>query len=116
MRNLLGDESAASLERVSELAKMMEEQGLIQNKEGRLELTPRGLAASGSAGPGRSLLEAQPDKLGNHDIEQSGTGHERNFDTKPYEFGDPFNLTHRANRSQRHPARRRGHPGPADPG
>ena len=41
------DRLAASLERVGELAKMMEEQGLIQNKEGRLELTPRGLRRLG---------------------------------------------------------------------
>ncbi len=92
VRNLLGDESAASLERVSELAKMMEEQGLIQNKEGRLELTPRGLRRLGQQALGDLFSKLSPDKLGKHDIEQAGVGHERNYDTKPYEFGDPFNL------------------------
>ena len=92
VRNLLGEESAASLERVSELAKMMEEQGLIQNKEGRLELTPRGLRRLGQQALGDLFSKLSPDKIGKHDIERSGFGHERNFDTKPYEFGDPFNL------------------------
>jgi uncharacterized protein with von Willebrand factor type A (vWA) domain len=92
VERLLGQEAAASLERVSELAKMMEEQGLIQNKEGRLELTPRGLRRLGQQALGDLFSKLSPDKLGKHDIDQSGVGHERNYDTKPYEFGDPFNL------------------------
>ncbi len=92
VRNLLGDQAANSLERVSELAKMMEEQGLIQNKEGRLELTPRGLRRLGQQALGDLFSKLSADKLGRHDIEISGLGHERNYDTKPYEFGDPFNL------------------------
>ena len=92
VRNLLGEESAQSLERVSELAKMLEEQGLIQTKGGRLELTPRGLRRLGQQALGDLFSKLSPDRLGKHDIERSGTGHERNFETKPYEFGDPFNL------------------------
>ena len=92
VRRLLGDESAESLERVSELAKMMEESGLIQTKEGRLELTPRGLRRLGQQALGDLFNKLSADKIGKHDIEQSGAGHERNYDTKPYEFGDPFNL------------------------
>ncbi len=92
VRNLLGEDAANSLERVSELAKMMEEQGLIQNKEGRLELTPRGLRRLGQQALDDLFSKLAADKLGRHDIEISGLGHERNYDTKPYEFGDPFNL------------------------
>lgn len=92
VRRLLGEESAASLERVSELAKMMEEQGLIQNSEGRLELTPRGLRRLGQQALGDLFSRLSPDRLGTHDLDQSGFGHERNYETKPYEFGDPFNL------------------------
>ncbi len=92
VRRLLGDETADSLGRVSELAKMMEEQGLIQNKEGRLELTPRGLRRLGQQVLGDLFKKLSADKLGKHDIERSGLGHERSYDTKAYEFGDPFNL------------------------
>ena len=92
VKQLLGEQSAQSLERVSKLAKMMEEQGLIQNKEGRLELTPRGLRRLGQQALGDLFSKLSPDKIGKHDIDRSGIGHERNYDTKPYEFGDPFNL------------------------
>ena len=32
------------------------------------------------------------DQLGRHQLEEAGHGHEREYSTKPYEFGDPFNL------------------------
>ena len=32
------------------------------------------------------------DKMGKHELERSGVGHERSYESKPYEFGDPFNL------------------------
>ncbi len=92
VRNLLGEESAQSLERVSELAKMMEEQGLIQNKEGRLELTPRGLRRLGQQALGDLFKKLANESVGRHETSHTGIGHERNYDTKPYEFGDPFNL------------------------
>ncbi len=92
VRRLLGDQSAASLERISELSRILEEQGLVHNKEGRLELTPRGLRRLGQQALGELFKKLSADKLGQHDIDVSGIGHERNYTTKPYEFGDPFNL------------------------
>ena len=32
------------------------------------------------------------DKMGQHELDRLGVGHERAYETKPYEFGDPFNL------------------------
>ncbi|MGI8794915.1 MAG: vWA domain-containing protein, partial [Acidimicrobiales bacterium] len=32
------------------------------------------------------------DQLGRHQVDPVGAGHERAYETKPYEFGDPFNL------------------------
>src|SRR3569623_80803 len=46
-RELLGDQSARSLERLGELAKMLEDAGLIEQKEGRYELTPAGIRKIG---------------------------------------------------------------------
>ncbi len=92
VRKLMGDDAAASMERVAELAKMLEESGLIQNKEGRLELTPRGLRRLGQQALGDLFSKLDPSSLGGHDIDRAGIGHERAFDTKAYEFGDPFNL------------------------
>ena len=48
VRDLLGDDAARSLDRLAELAKMLEQAGLIENKEGRYELTPKGIRRIGS--------------------------------------------------------------------
>ncbi len=92
VEQLLGQDTARSMERVSELAKMLEESGMVHSKEGRLELTPRGLRRLGQQALGDLFKRLAQDKLGRHEMQQSGVGHERNYDTKPYEFGDPFNL------------------------
>src|SRR5919112_1253570 len=91
-RDLLGDDGARSLERLAQLAKQLEEAGLIENKEGRLELTPRGMRKIGQNALSDLFSKLTKDKMGRHQIDPHGVGHERSYETKPYEFGDPFNL------------------------
>src|SRR5213075_2332012 len=81
-----------SLERMSELAKMLEEAGLIENREGRYELTPRGIRKIGSNALNDLFKKLSRDRMGTHELERTVAGHERAYETKPYEFGDPFNL------------------------
>ncbi|MHB1444610.1 MAG: vWA domain-containing protein [Acidimicrobiales bacterium] len=92
-RELMGDESARSLERLSELAKMLEEAGLIEQREGRYELTPRGMRRIGQNALSDLFSKLARDRLGRHQADPTGVGHERAYETKPYEFGDPFNLS-----------------------
>ncbi len=92
VRELLGDKTAASLERMSELTKMLTEAGLIEQKEGRLELTPHGLRRLGQNALAELFRNMDPGQMGKHELEQVGMGHERTYETKPYEWGDPFNL------------------------
>jgi uncharacterized protein with von Willebrand factor type A (vWA) domain len=91
-RDLLGDDGARSLERLAELAKMLEEAGLIEQKEGRYELTPKGMRKIGQNALADLFAKLNQDRIGRHQLERSGVGHERNYDSKPYEYGDPFNL------------------------
>jgi uncharacterized protein with von Willebrand factor type A (vWA) domain len=92
-RELLGDDAAQSLDRLSQLSKLLEEAGLIENKEGRLELTPRGLRKIGNNALSDLFAKLTKDQMGRHQIDRTGIGHERSYETKPYEFGDPFNLS-----------------------
>lgn len=91
-RQLLGDDAAQSLERLSELVDMLTEAGLIEQREGRLELTPQGLRHIGRNALHDIFKRLDPTQLGRHRSERTGIGHERDDETKPYEFGDPFNL------------------------
>ena len=92
VRDLLGDDAARSLTRLSELTKMLEDAGLIEQKEGRLELTPRGLRSIGSNALKDLFTKLTKEHVGQHQLHQFGQGHERTYQTKPYEFGDPFQL------------------------
>lgn len=92
VRDLLGEGSARSLERLAEMTKVLEEAGLVHRKEGRLELTPRGLRAIGNNALREMFARISRDKFGQHRTPQEGSGHERTYDSKPYEFGDPFRL------------------------
>ncbi len=105
VRDLLGDDAAQSLERLAELTKMLEEAGLIEQKEGRLELTPRGLRKIGSNALRELFAKLTKDTIGQHDTNKLGHGHERTYDTKAYEYGDPFELD--LNRTIRNALRRR---------
>ncbi|MCU1455107.1 MAG: hypothetical protein JWN46_3253 [Acidimicrobiales bacterium] len=92
-RELLGPDAARSLDKLAELTRMLTEAGLIEQKEGRLELTPAGIRQVGKNALGDLFQKLAHDKLGQHELNRIGAGHERSYDTKPYEFGDPFNLS-----------------------
>ncbi|MGA1076451.1 MAG: vWA domain-containing protein, partial [Ilumatobacteraceae bacterium] len=92
VRDLLGDDAARSLERLAELTRMLEEAGLVEQKDGRLELTPRGLRSIGSNALRDLFSELTKEHVGRHQVHQFGQGHERTYQTKPYEYGDPFQL------------------------
>ncbi len=91
-RELLGEDAAASLNRLARLARQLEEAGLLERREGRYELTPRGLRKIGQNALSQLFSKLAKDKLGRHETVRQGVGVERTYDTKSYEFGDPFNL------------------------
>ena len=91
-RQLLGPDGADSLERLAKLARTLEEAGLLENREGRFELTPRGMRKIGQNALSDLFSRLAKDRLGRHETMRSGVGAERAYETKPYEFGDPFNL------------------------
>ncbi|MFM7763767.1 MAG: VWA domain-containing protein [Acidimicrobiaceae bacterium] len=92
VRELLGEDVAKSLQRMSEIAKKLKDAGLIDQTEGKLEMTPRGLRKIGEKALRDVFGALDKDRLGQHNVERIGVGHERTYDTKAYEYGDPFQL------------------------
>lgn len=92
VRDLLGDDAAKSLDQLSKLSKMMQDAGLIDQREGRMQLTPRAIRKLGANALRELFSKLRKDMVGQHKIDATGIGHERANDTKPYEFGDPFRL------------------------
>jgi uncharacterized protein with von Willebrand factor type A (vWA) domain len=92
VRQLAGDDVSQSLGRLAELNKMLEDAGLIEQREGRYELTPQAIRRIGQNALSDLFRKLTRDQLGRHELERSGHGHERDYTTKAYEWGDPFNL------------------------
>ncbi len=92
VRQHLGEDAARSLDRLSKLAKQLTDAGLIDQREGRFELTPKGIRRIGQQALSDLFGQLTKDRVGNHRTTWTGTGHDREETTKSYEFGDPFNL------------------------
>lgn len=103
---LLGQDAGRSLEQLAKLARQLSDAGLIDQREGRLELTPRGLRKIGQNALSDLFSKLIKDRMGRHVVERVGIGHERTYETKAYEWGDPFNLS--IERTVRNAVSRRG--------
>jgi uncharacterized protein with von Willebrand factor type A (vWA) domain len=90
---LLGPDAARSLDQLAKLARKLQEAGLVDQREGRLELTPRGLRKIGQNALSDLFSRLVRERLGRHQADREGMGHERSYETKQYEWGDPFNLS-----------------------
>lgn len=92
VRRHLGEDAARSLDRLSKLAQQLSDAGLIDQREGRFELTPKGIRRIGQQALADLFDQLDRDRVGTHRTTWTGIGHDREETTKPYEFGDPFNL------------------------
>ncbi|MEI2637701.1 MAG: VWA domain-containing protein [Microthrixaceae bacterium] len=92
VRELIGEQEAESLERISRLASELQDAGLVEHREGKLELTPRGMRRLGQDALSQLFRKLDKDLLGRHEVDSRGFGHERSFQTRPYQWGDSFDL------------------------
>ena len=92
LRDLLGDEAADQLDQMKKLKETLEKAGMIRNENGNWEMTPRGTRMIGQKSLGEIYAQLKKHALGNHNVSRDGRVGERTDDTKPFEFGDPFNL------------------------
>ncbi len=92
VRELMGEDAAAQLDQLSELARILEDSGYIEKRNGRYELTPRGMRKIGQKALKDIFSQLKKDSFGKHKTNFVGAGGERTDIAKKYEFGDPFLL------------------------
>jgi uncharacterized protein with von Willebrand factor type A (vWA) domain len=92
VRRNLGEDAARSLDRLARLTRTLQEAGLIEQKGGRTELTPKGVRRLGQKALNDLFSQMTRERVGDHQASWSGSGHDREETTKAYEYGDPFNL------------------------
>ncbi len=92
LKELLGVESAADLDNLRQITRVLEDAGYIQKKNGRYELTPRGMRKIGQRALHEIFSHLNKDRMGGHTTRKRGGGGERLEETKKYQFGDDFEL------------------------
>jgi uncharacterized protein with von Willebrand factor type A (vWA) domain len=92
LRELAGDDAVRDLERLDDLASQLEAAGYLTRSGEHLELTPRGSRRIGQKVLDDLFARLRRDAFGEHRIDRAGRGSERSEGTKPFEFGDAFDL------------------------
>lgn len=92
MEEILGQESARDLDSMNSITKLLEEAGYITYRDGKFELTPRGIRKIGQKALQNIFAQLRNDRNGGHRLDARGNGGERADETKQYEFGDDLNL------------------------
>jgi uncharacterized protein with von Willebrand factor type A (vWA) domain len=92
LRELLGDEAAQQFEELKKLLEVLEQAGYVRREGDEWKLTPRGTRMIGQRALTEIYKQLKKHGLGNHAVPEAGRHGERLDESKPYEFGDPFQL------------------------
>ncbi|GBD10720.1 hypothetical protein HRbin23_00365 [bacterium HR23] len=90
VEQVLGSETAQEVAYLQRLADVLEEAGYIRRVGTRLELTPKGVRKIGQKALYEIFTYIRRDRTGQHPSRWRGGPGERTHETKPWEFGDPF--------------------------
>ena len=91
LAQLLGEEARRTWEQLQGLLEILKEGGYINDAD-KPELTPRAIRRIAQKALKEVFLNLKKDRLGSHELTTRGGGGDMLTDTKPYEFGDPFQL------------------------
>ncbi len=92
VKELIGDEALRELKALRSITKVLEDAGYIRIKDGKYELTPRGMRKIGQKALVDIFAQLSRDRAGGHNLNTKGGGGERIEETKAFSFGDDFNL------------------------
>ena len=91
LAELLGEEARRAWEELDRLRKLLQEAGYVTGDD-KMELTARGIRRIGQKALREVFAHLKKDRVGNHQVNLRGANGDLLGDTKPYEFGDPFQV------------------------
>lgn len=86
----LGDEAGTVVQRLQGLRRLLCESGYIEQRDGVLGLTARGIRRIGQRALQDIFHNLKRDAFGNHVVPRRGRGTDRGDDSRAYAFGDAF--------------------------
>jgi uncharacterized protein with von Willebrand factor type A (vWA) domain len=88
LRRSVGEDAVRDLRRLKEIERALERAGLVQRREGRLEVTPRGARKMGERALIRVFERLRRDREGMHEARDPGGSAEPTGATRPWRYGD----------------------------
>ncbi|MDH3598582.1 MAG: VWA domain-containing protein [Candidatus Tectomicrobia bacterium] len=92
VQELMDDETAGQVQTLKDIADHLEEQGYIRKSKDKLVLTARGVRKIAERAMRDIFASLRRDQLGKHPMNHRGSGGQRLEETKPYIFGDHFDV------------------------
>jgi uncharacterized protein with von Willebrand factor type A (vWA) domain len=88
LRRTLGEPAVRDLRRLRQIERALESAGLVQRRQGRLQVTPRGARKLGERALVRVFERLRRDREGTHEAREAGGLAEPTGGTRPWSFGD----------------------------
>jgi uncharacterized protein with von Willebrand factor type A (vWA) domain len=88
LRRTLGEEAVRDVRRLKAIERALEQAGLVQRREGRLEMTPKGARRLGERALVKVFEHLRRDREGTHEARDPGGVAEPTGQTRPWRFGD----------------------------
>ena len=91
LAEILGEEAKRTWEQLQHLMQMLKDAGYIKDTDNP-ELTARAIRRIAQKALKEVFVHLKKDRMGGHELDLRGSGGDALADTKPYEFGDPFQI------------------------
>ncbi|HXF72152.1 MAG TPA: hypothetical protein VNO79_06050 [Actinomycetota bacterium] len=88
LRRTLGEDAVRDVRRLKAIERALEQAGLVQRREGRLEMTPKGARRLGERALVKVFEHLRRDREGTHEARDPGGVAEPTGQTRPWRFGD----------------------------
>ena len=91
LAEILGDEARKAWEEMERLRQLLRDAGYVTDDD-KMDLTARAIRRIGQKALREVFVHLKKDGMGNHLIDSRGANGDMLGETKPYEFGDPFQI------------------------
>jgi uncharacterized protein with von Willebrand factor type A (vWA) domain len=91
LAEILGDEARKAWEEMERLRQLLKDAGYVTDDD-KMDLTARAIRRIGQKALREVFVHLKKDRMGNHLIDSRGANGDLLGETKPYEFGDPFQI------------------------
>jgi uncharacterized protein with von Willebrand factor type A (vWA) domain len=92
LQAVLGEEAMRDFQNLQRMMAMLRESGYLTTKEGRVELSPKGVRKIGRLALRDIYQGLLRDRRGGHQTDHRGPTEVRPDATRPYQYGDPMHL------------------------